>query len=230
MPNVRLTRREVREGWLPDVCAITGQPTEERVTRRFSTHGWVLFVTPVVPLAVMAWAAMRKSVTIDLPVVREQRDYWLRRTLVSLALLTTTTSVCIGGFVLSGSGAFQTVGPVAALTGAVLAFASYFYSMFVWEKGVRVSIISDRWVKLNNVHPAFADAVSVLRDEREARRLVGEEEEEAIHEARWRRRQRERDVEPPSRALPFAPPPPPGCPPPAAEIHTASPCPPSESP
>lgn len=191
MPNVRLTRREVREGWLPGVCAITGQPTEDRVTRRFGTHGWVIFLTPVLPLAVMAWAAGRKSVTIDLPVVREQRDYWLRRALLSLALLTTTRSVTIGGFVLIGSGEFQTVGPVAALTGAVLAFASYFYSMFVWEKGVRVSHISDRWVKLNNVHPAFAEAVGVLRDEREARHAVGEEEEEAIREARWRRRQRD---------------------------------------
>lgn len=205
MPNVRLTRREVREGWLPDVCAITGQPTEERVTRRFDTHAWLLFLFPML---VMAWVAMRKSVIIDLPVVREQRDYWLRRTLLSLALLTTTTSVTVGGYVLIGSGEFQTVGAVAGLTGAILAFASYFYSMFVWEKGVRVSHISDRWVKLNNVHPAFVEAVDVLRDEREARRPAGEEEDEAEREARWRRRRRERDAEPPLMARPFAPQPP----------------------
>jgi len=201
MPNVRLTRREVHEGWLPDVCAVTGQPTDERLTRRFGTHGRLLFLLPVLPAVVMAWAALRKSVTIDLPVVREQRGYWPWRMLPSLALLTTTASVTIGGFVLIGSVEFQTVGVVAALAGAVLAIASYFYSMFVWEKGVRVSHISDRWVKLNNVHPAFAEALDVLRDEREARRGAGEEEDDAEREARWRRRRREGEDESAPRRL-----------------------------
>ena len=192
MPNVRLTRREVHEGWLPDVCAITGQPTEERVTRRFDTLGWLLFLFPMV---IMVRAAGWKSVTIDLPVVPELRDYWLRRTLPSLALLTTTTSISLGGFVLIWSSGFQTIGAVAAVTGTVLAIASYFYWMFVWEKGVRVSYISARWVKLNNVHPAFAEAVDALRDEREAWRQPGEEEDDAEREARWRRRRRVREAE-----------------------------------
>jgi hypothetical protein len=201
MPNVRLTRREVHEGWLPDLCAITGQPTEERVTRRFDTLGWLLFLFPML---IFVRAAGCKSVTIDLPVVPELHDYWLRRTLPSLALLTTTTSISIGGFVLIGSDEFQMVGAVTALTGTVLAIASYFHWMFMWEKGVRVSYISDRWVKLNNVHPAFVAAVNDLRDEREARRQPGEEEDDAEREARWRRRRRERDAEPPITARPFA--------------------------
>ena len=186
-PNVRLTRRGVQERRLPDVCAITGQPTEVRLTRRFDTLGWLLFL---IPMLIMVRVAGVKSVTIDLPVVPELRDYWLRRTLPPLALLTTTTSISIGGFVLIWSGVLQMVGAIAALTGTVLAVASYFYWMFMWEKGVRVSYISDRWVKLNNVHPAFAEAVDILRDEREARRRPGEEEDDAEREAKWRRSRR----------------------------------------
>lgn len=189
MPNVRLTRREVYMGWLPDVCAVTGQPTEERVNRRFDTLGWLLFLCPVL---IAAWVAGWKSVTISLPMVPERRGYWLRRTIPSFALLTTTTSISIGGFVLIWSGQLQMVGMVAAVTGTVLALASYFHWMFMWESGVRVSYVTDRWVKLNNVHPAIAEALDALREEREARRQPGEQEDDAEREARWRRRRRVR--------------------------------------
>lgn len=193
MPSIRLTRREIDRGWLPDVCALTGRPTDERVHRTFATHGGLLFLLPFIKiLAIILWAALRKSVRIDLPLVHEKRHHWLWRVLLPLAVMTTSVSVMIGGTVVMRSGQVEGVGGVAVVTGAVLVLATYVFWLIVWEKAVRVTEVSDRYVKLTNVHPAFVEAVEELRDEREERRQA---EEEAEYEARRERRRLERENE-----------------------------------
>lgn len=196
MPSIRLTRREIDRGWLSDVCALTGRPTDERVHRTFATHGALLFLLPFIKiLAIILWAVLRKSVKIDLPLVHEKRHHWLWRVLLPLAMMTTSVSVMIGGAVVMQSGQVEGVGGVAVITGAVLVLATYIFWFMVWDKAVRVTEVSDRYVKLTNVHPAFVEAVEEMRDEREERRRAEEESEEAEYEARRERRRQEREDE-----------------------------------
>jgi hypothetical protein len=171
MAKVRLSRREVERGHLPPVCALTGVPTDDVKRKTFSwMPSWVglLILFGLLPYLIIA-LIMRKSMTVDLPLVREKHGHWLWRTVFLLIGVSMCVSLLVGGGIMSsgaGRGSSQeSVAGVLFALGIVGFLAVLIAALVLSQKAIRPTEITDNEITLAGVHPRFRDAIEYDREE-----------------------------------------------------------------
>lgn len=188
MARVTITRQEAERGLLPPLCALTGVPTEDSKRKAFLWQpGWVavLILAGLLPYLIVS-LVMRKTMTVNLPLVREKHGHWMWRTLVGVGAVLLSIALMVGaGVVGSNRGSDQ-------LSGALFAVGiiGFLVALIVWlvlnGSCIRPAEITDRDITLVGVHRNFVDA---LEDDRER------EEEEYERERDRRRRDRDDDYD-----------------------------------
>ena len=179
MATIRLTRREVEDELLPELCLKCGSTTTTHKSKTFSWHPpWigVLILACLLPYAIVA-AIMTKRMTVVAPLCDQHRSHWLWRTLfLFLGLVFFVILAFVGILLLSLNnqpGAQQSdlaglVCGASALSGLIWLIAA----AIIQSIAIKPSEITDRSITLTNVSPKFKDA---LDDDRARER---EEEDE----------------------------------------------------
>lgn len=190
MATVTITRREAERGYLPAVCALTGEPTDEVKEKTFHWRPAWIIACVFIPLLYLIMAmVLRKQMAVRLPLARSKHAHWLWRDAVSWVLVLGTLGVFFTGSFLSLSRDHESLSGPFMLAGLGLFLLSLILYAVLVRLGIHPKQITDRDITLGGVHQNFVDA---LEEEREQ-----EEEESAREEERRRderdRRRRERD-------------------------------------
>jgi len=201
MARVTITRQEAERGLLPPVCALTGQPTDDVKTKIFRWQpGWisVLIVFGLLPYLVVA-LILRKTMTVQLPLVRAKHGHWLWREAVSWVAVLIALGVFFTGSGMSLSRDHEQLSGPLMLTGLGLFVVFLVVYLLLMRLGLHPTQITDRDITLAGVHQNFVDALEEERerDEEDFRR---EKEEHERDRERRRRRDRGEDDDQPRRA------------------------------
>ncbi|MEO2091779.1 MAG: hypothetical protein ABGY75_20180 [Gemmataceae bacterium] len=191
MAKVRLSRREAERGLLPQVCALTGVPTEDVKRKQFWwMPSWVYLtlLAGLLPYVIVA-LLVRKSMTVELPLIRGKHAHWLVRQLFALLGILGTLVLFFVGVVLStdtrNGGQNETLGVVLMAAGGIGFLVVLFGAIIFNATAIRPVEITDSHITLAGVHEEF---VRALEEERERDE---EEYEEAMRD--WRAKKRERN-------------------------------------
>lgn len=186
MATIQLQKHECKDGWLPPICMVCGEPAneDEPIPHKFSwTPSWVWILI----LAGLIWpfvvgAILRKRRTVFTPMCEEHRGYWANRWWMGFGIL---------------AGLFGMIGAMIALAqfnappwtyvAAVVAFlVSLIGSSIVSNNSIRPTYIDDYVCHLTNVNGEFRERV---REQQE------QDDEEIRERKRQRRERRERGEE-----------------------------------
>jgi hypothetical protein len=189
MPKVRLSRREAERGLLPPVCALTGVPTEDVKTKQFwwmPSWVYVTLIAGLLPYVIIA-LLVRKSMTVQLPLIRGKHAHWLVRQLFALFGLLGTLVLFFVGVVLStdtrNGGQNETLG-IALMAGGGIGFLVVLFGAVVFNAtAIRPVEITDSHITLTGVHEEFARALEEERERDE------EEYEEQVRDWRAKKQQ-----------------------------------------
>lgn len=195
MAKVRITRREAEQGLLPPVCALTGESTEDVKRKTFLWQpGWisVLILAGLLPYLIVAML-LRKSMTVNLPLVRAKHGHWAWRMAVGLLLILGSLGAFFGGVAMNMQRDTETVGGYLMLGGLAGFVLSLIVVAVLNQLGIRPTEITDNDITLAGVHQNFVDA---LEDDRER-----DEEEYQRRRQEERGRRPSRDDDRPRRAF-----------------------------
>jgi hypothetical protein len=186
MARVTISREEAEDGLLPPVCALTGVRTDEVKDKQFLWQpGWVSIIALVaIPAYIIVSLMVRKTMKVQLPLVREKHGHWLWRQVVGVLALFAGVATLIGSGAAAGD---PNAGPLAgwiALTGLGLFIAAIVLFAVLNHFAIRPAEITDDDITLVNVHQNFVDA---LEEDREA------EDERYDRQRRRTRDRRKRD-------------------------------------
>ncbi len=209
MATVNISIEEAEDDLLPEVCALTGRPTEHTVRVRFSTVPWwthfffFLGIWYLIEILVH-----RDFAVVNVPVVREHRWHWLWRRLVWVGLLVLAFGTFVAGMVV-GLTAPASRGPIwqdviLLVIAAVLLLATAVVKETLRRSGIHMVSLSPNGVTLANLHPQFVDELHADRRQDELAAL--REEERELEEDQARREQRR--AKQAAKAPPPSPPPP----------------------
>ncbi len=193
MPKVRLSRREAERGLLPRVCALTGVPTEDVKTHKFwwmPSWVYVTLVAGLLPYVIIALVT-RKSMTVELPLIRGKHAHWLVRQLFALLGVLGTLVLFFVGVVLSmdtrNGGQKEQLGLILMAGGGILFLVVLFGAVIFNATAIRPVEITDSHITLTGVHEDF------VRELEEERERDEEEYEEQVRDRRAKK-QREREL------------------------------------
>ena len=167
MANVTLMNTETDPGILPKVCCRCGMPAEaeKRVSFAWTPPWTLILILAGVLIYIIVAMILRKTRVVYLPVCEEHNSYWKAPELfLGLSLLGTIVGI-IGGIALF-SGNPNTADYVAfVVLGALFWFVVSLIISIVWQQRyIRVTEITDREIRLKNVHPDFIEALEQDRD------------------------------------------------------------------
>jgi hypothetical protein len=194
MAKVRLSRREAERGLLPPVCALTGVPTEDVKRKQFwwmPSWVYVTLIAGLLPYVIIALIT-RKSMTVELPLIRGKHAHWLVRQLFALLGILGTLVLFFVGVVLStdtrNGGQNETLGVALMAAGGIGFLVVLFGAIIFNATAIRPVEITDSHITLAGVHEEF---VRALEEERERDE---EEYEEQMQDWRAKKQQqRERN-------------------------------------
>ena len=181
MAKVRITREEIERGLLPKVCALTGEPTDDTKRHGFLWQpAWVgvLFLAGLLPYVIVS-LVLRKTMTVDVPLVREKHGHWLWRVLVGWGGILFFLALLVAGLVVGGrsdrfdgggggvGGVQATVGGVMFAVGIIGFLAALITAVVLNNYAIRAAEITDRSITLLGVHRHFRDALEDDRDREE---------------------------------------------------------------
>ena len=191
MATVRITRYEVQNNLLPQVCVVTGEPTTDIKRRTFRwTPPWVgiLILGGLLPYLIVAMI-LRKDITVDVPIVPGKKGHWLWRQLFALFGVLGCIGLVVVGIALSNEPGGRNQGPDIGLYTALAAGVGLLFVLIValilQNTSVRPKEITDRDITLAGVHENFVVALEEERDR----------DEEARQERRAAKRERDMDRE-----------------------------------
>ncbi len=199
MARVTITRREAERGLLPPVCALTGAPTEDVKRKAFLWQPpWigVLILAGLLPYLIVSMM-MRKTMTVDLPLVREKHGHWVWRALVGTGGVLLGIAVIIAGAVVGA--ADENARGASPLGGIlfVVGLLGFLAALVAWivlsSTSIRPSEITDDEITLVGVHQDFVDALEDERDRDEEEYRKRRDDERDRRRGRDDRRRPSRD-------------------------------------
>lgn len=199
MATVTITRKEAIHGWLPEVCALTGEPTDGVKPRTFYWQpAWVFALLPLalVPCLIVVYC-LRKSMTVRLPLAPHKHGHWGWRMAVGCVAVAATALTFLFStvFVSSDNPKVADPGRVVMIAGGVGFVLSLVLFAVLTVTGIHPTKITHDGITLAGVHQNFVDALEEEReqDEQAARREEEDyrREKERKREARDRRAERE---------------------------------------
>ena len=167
MAIVTLMNSETDPGILPKVCCRCGMPADAEKRVNFSwTPPWTLaLIAAGILIYIIVAAILRKSRVVYLPVCEEHNSYWKAPELfLVLSLLGTIAGSVGAGMVLAGNPNTADYVLVVVLGAAVWFVVSLVIGIIWQQRYVRVTEITDREIRLKNIHPNFVDALEQDRD------------------------------------------------------------------
>jgi len=170
MPNVTLSRYECTGDLLPPVCTVCGEPATEKIERKFSWHPqWS-------ELLIVGALIFTKRMSVRLPLCAHHASLWRRRNQVALIGMLVVMVLAAAAI------AYVQLVPESNLSGWLCVGTMLFLCAWVMgcqiaqSRDARATKITDRSLKLTNVHARFVAAVL-----RERRKHAGDDPD-----ARWR--------------------------------------------
>lgn len=149
-----MRRAAARDGVLPAVCVLTGQPAQryQRVTFTYVPGWtWVLLLFGIIPCLIARWFTAEKIPTA-LPISeRARRDYRRRRDLTMATVVAGIALVIVGG-------ASQVPGIALAGLGLLLLAALAMLVLGLWFIAVEPAP-DPEFLVIRRAHPRFAAAV-----------------------------------------------------------------------
>lgn len=189
MAKIRLSRREAERGLLPRVCALTGVPTDDVKVKQFWwMPGWVYvtLLAGLLPYVIIA-LIVRKSMTVELPLIRGKHAHWLVRQLFAVLGVLSTLALFFVGVVLStdtrNGGQNESLGLILMAGGGIGFLVVLFGAIVFNATAIRPVEITDGHITLAGVHEDF---VRALEEERERDE---EEYEERMREWKAKKQQ-----------------------------------------
>lgn len=189
MATVTITSREATRGLLPQVCALTGEPTDSEKRRTFYWQpAWVFVLLPVglVPCLIVVYC-LRKQMSVRLPLVPGKHWHWGWRNALGFLTVVLSAIVFLAGSVLT-SGTNTNVadtGRVVMIAGGVGFVLSLVLFAVLTITGIHPTKITHDHITLAGVHPNF---VAALEEERERDEEAGRREEEEYRREKERKR------------------------------------------
>ena len=187
MATVRLTLREVERSSLPDVCSLTGEPTEERSLISFRwTPVWVYLIGILCGGGVLFFVlfmVLTKRMNVNLPIHAEKKRALF---IPKIAMI---VGVLAGFLTLIAAGATSEAVNSNAVTGSLLGvgvlliLAAIIVGRVMLSKVVHATAITDDAITLGGVHENFAEALDEYREARKERARQRRAEEEATEAA-----------------------------------------------
>ena len=185
--GVRVWAQDYAAGALPPVCAVTGQPTDQRYRRQFATApGWV-FLLILVGLIwfIIAYAITAKRVQGLLPMTpearsRSRRPIWIGLGLIILAPVLWVAASATANPNHSVDTGFDLAGLMILL--GLLALVGGFILILLRDAfGVRGKVhdvqfgagVYVRAIDMTGVHPNFVEAVTSMYSQRAAANTAG---------------------------------------------------------
>jgi Zn-dependent protease with chaperone function len=174
MADIGIWGNEMRSGTLPQICVLTGEPTEDSMTFKFATApGWTLLLLLVGLLPyVIGYAITAKRAQGRLPLAGRKRGGVIAVRWGGWAAILVGI-VCVFGSVATSSNeeASSTASGVLILLSLLFIFAGIIAVIVRGFVGIRGKVqgapgYADHWVTLSRVHPLFADAVIRMYHER----------------------------------------------------------------
>jgi hypothetical protein len=174
------------------VCALTGVPTEDVKTHKFwwmPAWVYVTLVAGLLPYVIIALVT-RKSMTVELPLIRGKHAHWLVRQLFALLGVLGTLVLFFVGVALSmdtrNGGERERLGLILMAGGGILFLVVLFGAVIFNATAIRPTEITDSHITLTGVHEDFVRELEEERERDEA------EYEEQVREHRAKK-QRERE-------------------------------------
>lgn len=196
MAKVRITRREAERGLLPPVCALTGVPTDDVKRKSFLWQpSWIgVLVLIAIPVYIIVSLVMRKTMVVNVPLVKEKHGHWMWRTLVGVGGVLLSIALLVAGAAVGASDNTRPGGnPVGGIMFGV-GVVGFLAALITWvvlnSTCIRPSEITDTDITLVGVHRNFVDALEDERDRDEEEYRQRRDEERGR-----RRRDRDRDDE-----------------------------------
>lgn len=156
MADVWVARDALRDGDLPAICVVTGEPTDDSATYRFESFPewmWVLLVAGFFPFFIVLYF-LKDEVEGRIPIRPEVLRAHHRRRTLGLGVAVAGAVTALAGLALGAPGA-----AVGAATGLFLAGAALWLVTFRSFVDGRLDR-TRTWVKLSRVHPTFATHVA----------------------------------------------------------------------
>jgi hypothetical protein len=206
MATLRLTRYEVKEDDLPEVCAKCGEPSVTAPAKKFSWHpSWVLVLILVhLLIYVIVALVLTKRMTVHLPFCERHRRYWFNRSLFIYGGLFGLLCLAGVGIVVAVSLEGQADNALFVCVGIALLFLVWLIAAaIVQSMSIRPTEITDDDITLTGLSRDFTDAVKDDRRERKEafrrfddrdRRGRRDSDDDRYQDDRPRRR-RERDYD-----------------------------------
>jgi hypothetical protein len=178
MASIQLSRDEAEEGDLPDVCMCCGEPATVRKRYRFTAHPpWIYVLLPFgyVPYVIVA-AVLTEHVRCYTLFCPRHKNHWRRRTLIIWGAFVAMLALIAGSFALVGalsdqlSKATQNILFGSLCVGSVVLVLSWLISIpIIQVTAIHPANVSECWLTLKGVSPAFADAVDEYRENQRGR-------------------------------------------------------------
>lgn len=177
MATIQLSKYEAEEGDLPDVCMCCGAPATERKRRRFISHPlWVYLLLPLgyLPYVIVA-AILTEHIHCYTLFCPQHKNHWLVRNLIVWGSLVVILIVLVGGFVIAGSLSRQVSRSTEDIlfgslcVGSVVLLLCWLISIPLMQvTAIHPANVSERWLILKRISPAFVEAVREYRAKRKS--------------------------------------------------------------
>jgi hypothetical protein len=194
MAALYLHRRDTDRDYLPEVCMACGQPSCAHIRKNFSwCPPWVgiTILAGLLPYLIIA-LILTKRMTVDVPVCERHRGYWWKRYLLMFLPFFLIAGVGIAvGVAFSTPGRDDPSGLICFATFAV-GVVWLIVAAIMQTRMIRPTEITDRTIRLKNVHADFVAQFDALR---RSRRDDDWDEDGEEYEERLRRRQQRRAEE-----------------------------------
>jgi len=173
MPDVTLSRYECTRDLLPPVCTVCGEPATEKIERKFSWHPqWSDFL-------IVGALVFTKRMSVRLPHCARHAVFWRRRNQVILITMLVVLGLILAAIAyahLDGDKGHPGLQGWFCGGAVLLVFVWSFGTAIVQCRDARATRITDRSIRLTNVHARFVTALL-----RERKKYANEDPD-----ARWR--------------------------------------------